>query len=119
MLDEHLNPVDLKSPNDPSQPQQKVISNNPAPQSDTPTEEISDMETHAHALHRAPGHGWKHYLFEFLMLFMAVTLGFIVENFREHIVEHKRATQFLQSMLVDVLTRITWIHCYSRIVRLL
>jgi len=104
MPDDLLKPVDMESANDPSQPQEKVISNHPAPQSDIPTKEISDMETHAHALHKVPGHGWKHYLFEFLMLFLAVTLGFIVENLREHIVEHERATQFLQSMLVDVRT---------------
>jgi hypothetical protein len=64
------------------------------------------METHAHELHKAPGHGWKHYLFEFFMLFLAVTLGFLVENLREHYVEHSRAKQFLQSMLVDVQTNI-------------
>jgi len=68
------------------------------------TAEKKYMETHAHALHKAPGEGWKHYLFEFLMLFLAVTLGFIVENLREHFVEHDRANQFLQSMLVDVRT---------------
>jgi hypothetical protein len=30
------------------------------------------METHAHDLHKAPAHGWKHYFFEFLMLFLAL-----------------------------------------------
>jgi predicted GNAT superfamily acetyltransferase len=64
------------------------------------------METHAHDLHKAPGHGWGHYFFEFLMLFLAVTLGFFVENLREHYVEHERAKQFLQSMAVDVRTNI-------------
>jgi hypothetical protein len=28
-----------------------------------------NMETHAQHLHKAPGQGWKHYFFEFLMLF--------------------------------------------------
>ena len=63
-----------------------------------------NMETHGHHLHKAPGHGWKHYLFEFLMLFLAVFAGFLAENWREHTVEKKRAHQFLQSMLVDVQT---------------
>jgi hypothetical protein len=71
---------------------------------DNPTTENNYMETHAHALHKAPGKGWKHYLFEFMMLFLAITLGFIVENLREHFAEHERARQFLQSMLVDVRT---------------
>ena len=60
------------------------------------------METHAHHLHKAPSHGWKHYFFEFLMLFLAVFAGFLAENKREHIVEKHRAHQFLQSMLLDV-----------------
>jgi len=60
------------------------------------------MEVHHHA-----GHGkksWKELLFEFFMLFLAVTLGFLAENQREHMVERERAHQFLQSMLVDVRT---------------
>jgi hypothetical protein len=60
------------------------------------------METHAHHLHTAPGKKWTHYFFEFLMLFLAVFLGFIAENQREHNVEKDRAHQFLQSMLLDV-----------------
>ena len=51
------------------------------------------MEVHHHA-HNADGHRgkkkWTHYLWEFLMLFLAVTLGFFVENQREHYIEHKR-----------------------------
>ena len=38
------------------------------------------METHAQELHKAPGSGWKHYVFEFLMLFLAVFCGFLAEN---------------------------------------
>jgi len=64
------------------------------------------MDTHAHHLHKAPGKSFRHYLFEFLMLFLAVFLGFIAENQREHTVEKERAHQFLQSMLLDVRTNI-------------
>ena len=64
------------------------------------------METHAHHLNTAPGKKWTHYFFEFLMLFLAVFLGFIAENQREHNVEKNRAHQFLQSMLLDVSTNI-------------
>ena len=70
------------------------------------TSDIPNMETHAHELHKAPGQGWKHYFFEFFMLFLAVSLGFFVENIRESYVEKERARQFLQSMLVDVKTNI-------------
>lgn len=60
------------------------------------------METHAHHLHKAPSHGWKHYFFEFLMLFLAVSLGFFVENQREHYVEHQRANEFAKSLVQDL-----------------
>ena len=49
------------------------------------------METHAHDLHKAPGHGWKHYLFEFVMLFLAVFCGFLAENIREHRMEDEKS----------------------------
>src|SRR5262245_47101391 len=62
------------------------------------------MEVHHHS-HPA-GKKWTHYIWEFLMLFLAVFAGFLAENKREHIVEKKRAHQFLQSMLLDVQTNI-------------
>jgi hypothetical protein len=36
------------------------------------------------------------------MLFLAVTLGFFVENQREHMVEHKREVQFISSYISDL-----------------
>lgn len=61
--------------------------------------ETEIMETHADHLHKAPGHGCKHYVFEFLMLFLAVFCGFLAENWREHYIEHKRAHEYARSML--------------------
>jgi len=60
------------------------------------------METHAQHLHKSPGHGWKHYLFEFLMLFLAVVSGYLVENMRENSIERHREKQFMKSLLVDL-----------------
>jgi hypothetical protein len=60
------------------------------------------METHAHHLHKAPSQGWKHYFFEFLMLFLAVFCGFLAENYREHIVEREREKQYVESMIADL-----------------
>lgn len=60
------------------------------------------METHAHHLHKAPGHGWKHYVFEFLMLFLAVTLGFLVENKREYYADERRGKQYIKSFVEDL-----------------
>ena len=36
------------------------------------------------------------------MLFLAVTLGFFVENQREHFIEHQREKQFIKSIIVDL-----------------
>jgi hypothetical protein len=36
------------------------------------------------------------------MLFLAVFCGFLAENQREHMVEHKREKQFIQSLINDV-----------------
>ena len=61
------------------------------------------MEVH-HPHHPTHKKKFGEYLLEFFMLFLAVFLGFVVENWREHFVEKKRAHQFLQSMQVDVKT---------------
>ena len=58
------------------------------------------MEVHHHS-HTARKK-WTHYFWEFLMLFLAVTLGFIVENQREHYVEHKRAEVFARLLVDDL-----------------
>ena len=58
------------------------------------------MEVHHHA--HTPRKKWTHYLWEFLMLFLAVTLGFLVENQREHYIEHKREKQYIQSFYDDL-----------------
>ena len=54
-----------------------------------------------HHPHHAPKH-WKSYLSEFFMLFMAVTLGFFVENYREHFIERKKKKEFLGLIVKDI-----------------
>ena len=60
------------------------------------------MEVHHH--HTAPvkEKHFKHYLFEFLMLFLAISAGFLVENMREHYVEGKREKDFIKSYVEDL-----------------
>ncbi len=60
-----------------------------------------NMEVHHHP-HVHHSKKWKNYLYEFLMLFLAVTAGFIVENMREDYVEHHRAKQFSKQLLADL-----------------
>ena len=58
------------------------------------------MEVHAHT-HTARKK-WTHYLWEFLMLFLAVFCGFLAENQREHIVERQREKKYMLSLVEDL-----------------
>ena len=58
------------------------------------------MEVHHHS--HTERKKWTHYLWEFVMLFLAVTLGFFVENQRERYIEHHREEQFIQSLYNDI-----------------
>ena len=58
------------------------------------------MEVHHHS--HTERKKWTHYFWEFFMLFLAVTLGFFVENQREHYVEHTREKQYMRSMVEDL-----------------
>ena len=60
------------------------------------------MEVHHHS--HTPRKKWAHYFWEFLMLFLAVTLGFFVENQREHYIEHQREKQFIKSLFNDIIS---------------
>ena len=60
-VEEHLN--------DPTNNQSESLSDHITAAIDTETitqnQATETMEVHAHDLHKAPGHGWKHYAFEF------------------------------------------------------
>src|SRR5258705_7506855 len=58
------------------------------------------MEVHQHS--HTERKKWTHYFCEFFMLFLAVTLGFLVENWREHRVEHKRAGEYAKMLKLDL-----------------
>ena len=60
------------------------------------------MEVHNHA--HTSRKKWTHYFWEFLMLFLAVTLGFFVENQREHYVEAIREKKYIQSLVADLMS---------------
>lgn len=57
------------------------------------------MEVHHHA--HAPKK-WNEYITEFIMLFAAVTLGFLAENYREHQIENHRATEYLELFKMEI-----------------
>jgi hypothetical protein len=58
------------------------------------------MEVHAHT--HTERKKWTHYLWEFLMLFLAVFCGFLAENQREHMVEHRREKEYMVSLVDDL-----------------
>jgi hypothetical protein len=53
------------------------------------------MEVHHHP--HVEKKGFKEYFLEFLMIFLAVTMGFFAENIREHFSEQKAVRQYLQT----------------------
>jgi len=57
------------------------------------------MEVHHHSHHPKK---WKEYITEFLMLFLAVSLGFMAENIREHQLEQNREKQYMVSFVADL-----------------
>jgi hypothetical protein len=58
------------------------------------------MEVHAHS--HTSRKKWTHYFWEFLMLFLAISLGFYAENTREGILHKKEVKSQLNSMLSDL-----------------
>jgi len=78
----------------------EIISKND-PEAINPIQETENMEVHHHAHHHGKKN-WKSYFWEFLMLFLAVTLGFFVENQREHYIENLRANEFSKSLIKDL-----------------
>ena len=58
------------------------------------------MEVHTHS--HTPRKKWTHYLWEFLMLFLAVFCGFLAEYQLEHKIEKDREGQFIQSLVSDL-----------------
>jgi len=64
--------------------------------------ETETMEVHKHPHEVMHKKKWGEYLLEFSMLFLAVFLGFLAENWREHIVEGKRAKEYAITLLQDI-----------------
>ena len=62
------------------------------------------MEVHAHS--HTPRKKWTHYLWEFIMLFLAVFCGFLAENQREHYVENNTGKGLRQESAIMICGRI-------------
>ena len=69
-------------------------------------QETTNMEVHKHPHHVTHKKKWGEYLLEFLMLFLAVTLGFIAENLREEIKHKEEVKTHINSLVSDLQTDI-------------
>jgi hypothetical protein len=65
-------------------------------------EPSTNMEVHKHPHHVTHKKKWGEYLLEFFMLLLAVFLGFVAENYREHIVEVKKEKQIIRALYNDI-----------------
>src|SRR5438552_3677787 len=69
-----------------------------------PNQETENMEVHHHPDLHHRSKKWKEYFLEFLMIFLAVTLGFIAENFRENIVNREKEKHYIENVIADLKT---------------
>ena len=60
------------------------------------------MEVHKHPHHVTNKKRWGEYFLEFLMIFLAVTLGFFAENIRERITESHREKEFARQLYSEL-----------------
>jgi hypothetical protein len=58
------------------------------------------MEVHHHP--HIEKKNFKEYFLEFLMIFLAVTMGFIAENIREHLSDNTKAKEYIESLVQDL-----------------
>jgi hypothetical protein len=96
--EEHLDSPPNSQPDNPSD---DII---PSQETETinPNQESENMEVHHHPdLHHKPKR-WKEYFLEFLMIFLAVTMGFFAESLRENINNKERLHNYIQSLISDL-----------------
>ncbi|HEY2583994.1 MAG TPA: hypothetical protein VGI43_19450 [Mucilaginibacter sp.] len=65
-----------------------------------PTSEIT-MEVHHHPDLNHKKKAWREYFLEFLMIFLAVTMGFFAETMRENISENGKAKELAKSLYLE------------------
>lgn len=78
------------------------------------TQDIENMEVHKHPHYKTRKKKWGKYLLEFLLLFLAVFLGFLAENIREDKVEGESEKMYMYSMLEDLKSDATQLSIFSQ-----
>ncbi len=98
--EEHLDDPTKKQSENP--PDEIIPTNDTVAISKNQETENMEVHHHTHATHGKKT--WKNYFWEFLMLFLAVFCGFLAEWKLEHIIEHSREKEFMESMVIDIKT---------------
>jgi hypothetical protein len=96
----------------------KAVSQNPKPEetnstipepstynsqpSTSPSQPATEMEVHHHPQLEHKPKPWKEYFLEFLMIFLAVTMGFFAETIRENVSESGKAKELAKSLYQEV-----------------
>ena len=96
--------IQQQSPDDKLQSTENINKNisESLPINEQPTTE--NMEIHHHPdIHHKPKK-FKEYFLEFLMIFLAVTLGFFAESYREHLNDRSKEKEYIKSMVEDLKT---------------
>src|SRR5437868_1990185 len=101
MTDNPEEQLDNQTNIQPENPAIKIIPDNDS-QFINLNKETETMEVHKHPHHVTHKKKWGEYLLEFFMLFLAVFLGFIAENIREHQVETNREQEYIKSLTEDL-----------------
>ena len=60
------------------------------------------MEVHHHPDLKHKKKNFREYFLEFLMIFLAVSMGFVAENLREHISDRSKEKEYIESMMQDL-----------------
>src|ERR1700712_1112319 len=87
--------------NQPGNIQEEVIAANETSTS-TPTQETDNMEVHHHPDLHHKAKKWKEYFLEFLMIFLAVVMGFFAESYREHLTDQTKEKEYIESLVEDL-----------------
>ena len=94
-----------------NKPEKKEPENSPtkfSPVTETPAtntnQQTENMEVHHHPDLHHDKKKWKEYFLEFIMIFLAVTLGFFAETIREKISERHREKDYIEGLVNNIQT---------------
>lgn len=92
-------PIESRPSASPETPLEKVTATTET-ENINPNQQTKEMEVHHHP--QVEKKTFKQYFFEFLMIFLAVTLGFFAEALRERISDRSKEKEYLSSMIEEL-----------------